>query len=83
MYACEALYRARLAPNRAASGVSAEEAAVPPGAVVDLMAAVIASDRDYSGGMKVYRKETDPAGRAVQVIKIGGRDTDWVPEEQR
>ena len=33
--------------------------------------------------MKVYRKETDPAGRAVQVIKIGGRDTYWVPEEQR
>lgn len=33
--------------------------------------------------MKVYRKETDPAGRAVQVIKIGGRDTYRVPEEQR
>jgi formamidopyrimidine-DNA glycosylase len=83
MYACEALYRARVAPNRAANGASAEEAAVLHGAVVDLMAAVIASDLDYSGVMKVYRKETDPAGRAVQVIKIGGRDTYWVPEAQR
>ena len=83
MYACEALYRAKVAPNRAANGVTAEEAATLHGAVIDLMAAVIASDLDYSGVMKVYRKETDPAGRAVQVIKIGGRDTYWVPEEQR
>lgn len=83
MYACEALYRAKVAPNRAANGVTAEEAAALHGAVIDLMAGVIASDLDYSGVMKVYRKETDPAGRAVQVIKIGGRDTWWVPEAQR
>nr|MBK7064530.1 hypothetical protein [Deltaproteobacteria bacterium] len=83
MYACEALYRAKIAPNRAANAVTPTEAAVLHGAVVDLMAAVIASDLDYTDVMKVYRKETDPAGRAVQVIKIGGRDTYWVPEEQR
>ena len=83
MYACEALYRAHIAPNRAANAVTAHEAATLHAAVTTMMAAVIASDLDYSEVMKVYRKETDPAGRAVQVIKIGGRDTWWVPEEQR
>lgn len=83
MYACEALYRAQVAPNRAASAVTAEEAGRLHAAVTGMMTGVIASDLDYDAVMKVYRKETDPAGRAVQVIKIGGRDTYWVPEEQR
>lgn len=83
MYACEALYRAKVAPNRAANAVTGTELAALHGAVVDLMSEVIASDLDYGSLMKVYRKEIDPAGRAVQVIKIGGRDTWWVPEEQR
>jgi formamidopyrimidine-DNA glycosylase len=83
MYACEALYRAQVAPSRAANAVTAHEATALHGAVVDLMSSVIASDLDYDDVMKVYRRETDPAGRAVQVSKIGGRDTYWVPEQQR
>lgn len=83
MYACEALYRAGVAPNRAAHAVTADEAAALHGATVAMMTAVIASDLDYGDVMRVYRREIDPAGRAVQVIKIGGRDTWWVPEAQR
>ena len=83
MYACEALYRARVAPNRAGGAVTPDAADALHDAVVSLMSSVIASDLAYGDVMQVYRREVDPLGRAVQVIKIGGRDTWWVPEAQR
>jgi formamidopyrimidine-DNA glycosylase len=83
MYACEALYRAGVSPTRAANAVTADEAAALHGAVVAIVSEVIATDLDYDRVLKVYRKERDESGRAVQVVKLGGRDTWWVPEAQR
>ncbi len=83
MYACEALYRAGVSPSRAANAVTADEAAALHGAVVAIVSEVIATDLDYDRVLKVYRKERDESGRAVQVVKLGGRDTWWVPEAQR
>jgi formamidopyrimidine-DNA glycosylase len=83
MYACEALYRAGLAPTRTGATVTPAEAAALHGAVTALMRGMIAGAPDYAAVMQVYRRETDPAGRAVQVTKVGGRDTYWVPEAQR
>lgn len=83
MYACEALFRAGVAPSRPANAVTAGESAALHAAVVAGVSEVIATDLDYGRVLKVYRKERDDAGRAVQVSKIGGRDSYWVPEAQR
>ncbi len=82
-YACEALYRAGVAPTAKGAAFAADRVAPLHAAIVDVISEAIASGLDYAKVLKVYRKETDPAGRKVEVVKIGGRDTYWVPELQR
>lgn len=83
MYACEALYRAGVRPDRAANTLSADEARAVHAAVRSVIGACIASDLDYAANLAVYRRETDPEGRKVECTEVGGRDTFWVPERQR
>lgn len=83
MYACEALYRAGVAPKTAANTLAADRVAALHAATVAIIGEVMANDLDYSNVLKVYRKEADPAGKPVEVVKIAGRDTYWVPAVQR
>ncbi|MEZ4405571.1 MAG: DNA-formamidopyrimidine glycosylase family protein [Polyangiales bacterium] len=83
MYACEALYLAEVAPERPASSLSADETARVHRAVQAVIGEAIASGLDYAKVLKVYRKETDPKGNAVQADVVKGRDTFWVPAVQR
>ncbi len=82
-YACEALYRAGIAPTTKGAALAPERVHPLHLAVVDTINDAVATDLDYDRVLKVYRKETDPQGRKVEVVKIGGRDTYWVPEVQR
>lgn len=81
-YACEALYRAGIAPTTKGAAVPSERVEPLHLAVVDTVNDAIATDLDYDRVLKVYRRETDPLGRKVEVTKIGGRDTYWVPAAQ-
>ena len=83
MYACEALYRAGVAPTRAGSSLSPEELRRVFEAAQGVVRAAIDSDLDYDRILQVYKRELDPAGRAVEVADVGGRDTYWVPAAQR
>lgn len=83
MYACEALYAAGLAPTRPASGLSADDVGRLHDAARAVVRSAIDSGLDYARVLQIYKREKDPAGRAVQVVELGGRDTWWVPEAQR
>lgn len=82
-YAVEALYRAGVAPRTVGNAVPAAKVAELHAAVVAIVGELIANGLDYTNVVKVYRKERDPAGNPVEVVKIGGRDTYWVPAVQR
>lgn len=81
-YACEALYRAGVAPTTRGASFPQERVESLRVAVVNTVNDAIATGLDYDRVLKVYRRETDPLGRKVEVVKIGGRDTYWVPEAQ-
>lgn len=83
MYACEALYRAQIAPDRPAKSLGPDEVARLYDAVQDIMRQAIESQLDYDALLQIYKRDTDPSGREVQITKISGRDTHWVPEVQR
>ncbi|MBL8600710.1 MAG: hypothetical protein JNK72_02200 [Myxococcales bacterium] len=83
MYACEGLYRAKIAPHRPAKSLSAAELSALYNAIVAVVGEAIASQLDYERVLAIYRKSHDPAGHEVKVDKIGGRDTYWVPAVQR
>ena len=83
MYACEALYRAAIAPKAVANALAGERVAALHAAAVAIIGEVMANDLDYARVLKVYRKEADPAGHPVEVVKLAGRDTYWVPAVQR
>ncbi len=83
MYACEALYRAEIAPARPSNSLSASECARLVDAVQSVIASAIGTGLDYDRVLSVYRRDTDPQGDPVEVTEIGGRDTYWVPTRQR
>lgn len=83
MYACEALYRAGVAPARASRSLDADAVRAVFDAAQQVVRASIDSGLDYAQVLQVYKRERDPQGRAVTVEELGGRDTWWVPEAQR
>jgi len=83
MYACEALYRAGVAPARPSQDLSEDELRAVHAAVQSVVQESIDSDLDYARVLAVYRKGTDPEGRVVKCDDVGGRDTFWVPAAQR
>lgn len=83
MYVCEALYRARVKPDRAANSLSSDEAEALHSAAREILRESIDSVLDYDKVLKVYRRETDPDGNPVEESQVGGRDTFWVPAVQR
>jgi formamidopyrimidine-DNA glycosylase len=83
MYVCEALYQARIKPDRAANSLSADEAEALHDAARSILRQSIDSVLDYDKILKVYRRETDPDGNPVEESQVGGRDTFWVPAVQR
>lgn len=82
MYACEALYRAKVRPDRDARSLGADEAAALHAAARAVVAESIESGLDYARTLAVYGRAEDPAGRAVRVTQVDGRDTYWVPDVQ-
>jgi formamidopyrimidine-DNA glycosylase len=83
MYACECLYRARIAPDRPANALTASEVAAIHGELQAVLRLSIESDLDYGQVLQVYRREHDPLGNAVEVSEVGGRDTFWVASLQK
>ncbi len=83
MYACEALYRAGIAPQRPSQGLSPDEVRALFQSAQGVVGDALRTGLDYAAVLKVYKRERDPEGRAVSVEEIGGRDTYWVPEAQR
>jgi formamidopyrimidine-DNA glycosylase len=83
MYACEALYRAGIAPQRPSQGLSPDEVRAVFQSAQAVVGDALRTGLDYAAVLKVYKRERDPEGRAVTVDEIGGRDTYWVPEAQR
>ncbi len=82
MYACECLYRARVAPERPASALSADEVARVHAELQATLRLSIDTDLDYDRVLLVYRRENDPLGNPVECSEVGGRDTFWVPAVQ-
>lgn len=83
MYACEALYRAGVAPARPANALTPDEVRRVFDAARDVIQTAIDTDLDYGRALQVYKRALDPQGRKVDVIELNGRDTYWVPEAQR
>lgn len=83
MYACECLYRARVAPDRPANALTPSEVAAIHGELQAVLRLSIESDLDYGQVLQVYRREHDPLGNAVEVSEVGGRDTFWVASLQK
>ena len=83
MYACEALYRAGVAPARPSNTLTEPELRAVHAAVQAVVQESIDSDLDYDRVLAVYRRDTDPQGRIVKCDDVGGRDTFWVPAAQR
>ena len=81
-YVCEALYNARIHPERVARELEGDELARVYRACVDILKVAVESDLDYERFTQVYRTETDKKGRAVEMIQVAGRDTFFVPEVQ-
>ncbi|MFO0603315.1 MAG: DNA-formamidopyrimidine glycosylase family protein [Polyangiales bacterium] len=82
MYACECLYRARVAPERPANALSADEVARVHAELQATLRLSIDTDLDYDRVLLVYRRESDPLGNPVECSEVGGRDTFWVPAVQ-
>ncbi|MBI5514432.1 MAG: hypothetical protein HY909_11730 [Deltaproteobacteria bacterium] len=82
MYACEALYRAGLRPDRASNTLAEADARRLHGAVQAVVGEALATNLDYDRVLKVYKREKDPEGRKVLCTQVGGRDTFWVAEAQ-
>ncbi len=83
MYACESLYRARIAPDRAANTLTDSEAQALFEGVQSVIQLSIDSDLDYDQALLVYRRDHDPQGNPVEMSEVGGRDTFWVPAVQK
>jgi formamidopyrimidine-DNA glycosylase len=83
MYACEALYRAGIAPQRPANSLGTDEVLALFQAAQEVVRAAIDGGLDYPHLLQVYKRAADPSGREVQVVEIAGRDTYWVPAAQR
>ncbi len=97
IYVCEALYRARIRPQRTAASLTLPEAKRLYQAIVDLLAAAIAhqgttfSDyrtiRDQSGNfqqfLRVYHKNTCPEGHIIKIIRQAGRSSFYCPTCQK
>jgi formamidopyrimidine-DNA glycosylase len=83
MYVCEALYRARIAPDRPARSLRDDEAEALFQAACAVLREAIESELDYDRCLQVYKRAQDPAGRTVECSEVGGRDTYWVPSVQR
>jgi formamidopyrimidine-DNA glycosylase len=82
MYVCEALYDAGVAPTRPAKSLSDAELAALHRASGDILRRALETQLDYDALLRIYRREADPQGRAVECTKVSGRDTFWVPEAQ-
>ena len=82
MYVCEALYRARLAPDRPARRVTDDEAEALFHAAREVLQEAIDSELD-GRCLRVYKRAQDPDGRTVETLEVGGRETYWVPAVQR
>jgi formamidopyrimidine-DNA glycosylase len=82
MYACECLYRARVAPERPANSLAADEVARVHAELQATLRLSIDTDLDYDRVLRVYRKTSDPMGNPVECAEVGGRDTFWVPAVQ-
>lgn len=83
MYACECLYRARIAPDRPSNALSESELGAIHAELQSVLRLSIDSDLDYEQVLQVYRRERDPLGNAVEMSEVGGRDTFWVPSLQK
>lgn len=83
MYVCESLYEARVSPERPANQLSDAEAEAVHTAARRILREAIDSDLDYDRVLKVYKREADPLGNAVECDTVGGRDTYWVPAVQK
>lgn len=83
MYVCEALYRAGIAPERAAKSLSSDETERLFNAAVQIVEDAIESDLDYERLLLIYNREEDPQGHPVELIQVSGRDTFYVPAVQR
>lgn len=83
MYACEALYRAGVAPTRPANALARDDVQRVYDAARDVIQTAIDTDLDYGRTLQVYKRELDPQGRKVDVVEVNGRDTYWVPTAQR
>jgi formamidopyrimidine-DNA glycosylase len=83
MYACECLYRARIAPERPANTLAADEVTRVHAELQATLRLAIDTDLDYDRVLQVYRKTSDPLGNPVECAEVGGRDTFWVPAVQR
>lgn len=82
MYACECLYRARVAPERPANSLAADAVARVHAELQATLRLSIDTDLDYDRVLLVYRKTSDPMGNPVECAEVGGRDTFWVPAVQ-
>lgn len=83
MYACESLYRARVAPTRTGNTLSPAEVEAVFQGVQGVIQESIDTKLDYARVLAVYRREKDPDGNAVVCDAVGGRDTFWVPDLQK
>jgi formamidopyrimidine-DNA glycosylase len=83
IYVCEALYRARIDPNRPAQSLSSDEAQALFEATRSLMQKAIDTNLDYDQVVEIYNCKKDPNGHPVSRDKVGGRDTFWVPAVQK
>jgi formamidopyrimidine-DNA glycosylase len=83
MYVCEALYDARVSPERPANALTPDELAALHAAAQDILRRAIDTNLDYNTLLRVYNKTTDPNGDPVECDAVGGRDTYWVPTRQR
>lgn len=83
MYVCEALYKAKIDPNRPSNSLSEDEVKRVHEEAQKVVQKSIDTDLDYDKVLLVYRRETDPGGHAVKCSKVSGRDTFWVPDVQK
>lgn len=82
MYVCEALYDAGIHPARPANSLSGNEVETLWQASRDMLRKALEMELDYGRLLRIYRKSEDPDGNPVEVIKVSGRDTFWVPARQ-
>jgi formamidopyrimidine-DNA glycosylase len=83
MYVCEALYRAKVRPDRPSNEVDADEAERIYEESRAVLKQSIDTALDYSKVLAVYNRDQDPDGNKVEVMEVGGRDSYWVPKVQK